>query len=628
MPYSDEPPPPSPAQSWAPPKNPLPPHRLARLANALGVSTPMPAIHTPTPILSASFNGSSPALDQYRRSPTPSTASTFGFSPATSKYLLHVIPPIHLPHDSFDSELTPPPSTASGYHTQFRRGTLVPVHATFQSQLGAIAKEYALPSTAGLILYLVSNSKKSPPSSEKAFGEEDELDEPGPRLSEDIWRHLWTRVVKTEMREMREEAVSLAPPLLGLSALANRSTPYLNNQQAHAFPLPLLTTNTGMQPLLTPSPTTPSSTSEPPARFHTKSAPPSSSSRSEAETPDTSQAASSRADSLDLPGLSSDAIIPILAKVEFDIDRRKAAWYEPWLRSRRLNHAKRKNSMTPSPIGEDDERRPPLPFRLGKKDRASLRDKRYLPLSESPQSMGSESEEVEDEQGTNKKRTNRKRKRRKTRARLTMLRTLRTPTTAARGRRRTTVRKTSRCRRMGAPSAPTRAPTSPACKAAPRVNAPHRRHRSSSLPARKAAPAPQAHRRWRFPTSHRPQTRTLSSSATPPDGVDRTRLAYLDGEPETDRDLLNVPRKSIYNPSKRRGDIYEDMDLGFDVESDEFDVDDPNDRRKSQIIMRAQLDEIEKNLAQFSPTHPPDGLGGHAELCEQLPDVVPAWVIV
>ncbi|KAJ6520316.1 hypothetical protein C8R45DRAFT_1066705 [Mycena sanguinolenta] len=593
MPYSDDPPPPSPAQSWAPPKNPLPPHRLARLANALGVSTPMPAIHTPTPMVSASYNGSSPALDQYRRSPTPSSASTFGFAPATSKYLLHVIPPIHLPHDSFDSELTPPPSTASGYHTQFRRGTLVPVHATFQSQLGAIAKEYALPSTAGLILYLVSNSKKTPPLSEKSFGEEDDLDEPGPRLSEDIWRHLWTRVVKTEIRE---EPVSLAPPLLGLSALANRSTPYLNlnNQQAHAFPLPLLTTNTGMQPLLTPSPTTPSSTSEPPARFHTKSAPPSSSSRSGAETPDTSQAASSRADSLDLPGLNSDAIIPILAKVEFDIDRRKAAWYEPWLRSRRLNHAKRKNSFTPSPIGEDDERPPPLPlpFRLGKKDRMSLRDKRYLPLSESPQSMGSESEEVEDEQEEEEE------EEQDTRA-------LDDAEDADESSEREDdddgvqdITLSIDGRGLGAdvgPGIPGML-SSPSRKRAPPptplVLAPL--PQSGSSPAN---PMP-----MQLPNVAPPSDEDTSSSATPPDGVDRTRLAYLDGEPDAERDLLSVPPKSVYNPSKRRGDIYEDMDLGFEVESsDDFDVDDPNDRRKSQLIMRAQLDEIEKNLAQFSP---------------------------
>ncbi|KAF7347430.1 hypothetical protein MVEN_01498900 [Mycena venus] len=667
--------PPPTAQSWAPPKNPLPPHRLARLANALGVSTPMPAIHTPSPMLSPSYNGSSPALDQYRRSPTPSTATSFGgFAPATSRYLLHVIPPIHLPHDadSFDSELTPPPSTASGYHTQFRRGTLVPVHSTLQSQLGAIAKEYALPSTAGLILYLVSqprsgssNSGRSPPPSEKSFG--DELEEPGPRLSEDIWRHLWTRVVKTELRD---------------EGIRTRT------------PLPLLSTNTGghatLQPPFTPSPTTPSSTSEPPiARFHTKSAPPSSSnSRSpsddvDAETPATSQAASERADSLDLPGLNSDALIPILAKVEFDIDRRKAGWYEPWLRSRRMNHAKRKNSMTPSPVEEGD-RRPPLPFRLGQKKegrrRASsllsaTRDRdgkrRYLPLSESPQSMeesdsesGSEHEEKgeveekdeveeegeveeEDEEGYEELEDGDEE-------------AGKDPLAEVFGEDADTWAD------MRASSSSLQRPSNPhvvqlALSAAelrdeeelddedegeadaddaeedvrevvslmnqrPQlgVEIPGMQHSAS----RKRAPPPTPLVLHPTPTSAAstlvgpdpppPMPRVVppapgsgsDAAGTPPDA----RLAYLEREherehdepekdDEQDKDMLNVPRKSIYNPSKRRGDVYDDMDLGFEVTEgdDDFDMDDPNDRRKSQIVMRAQLDEIEKTLAQFSP---------------------------
>jgi hypothetical protein len=36
--------------------------------------------------------------------------------------------------------------------------------------------------------------------------------------------------------------------------------------------------------------------------------------------------------------------IPVLAKMEFVIDQTKATWYEPWLRTRRLNHAKRAES--------------------------------------------------------------------------------------------------------------------------------------------------------------------------------------------------------------------------------------------------------------------------------------------
>lgn len=363
--------------TWRPPKSPLPPHRLAKLANALGVSTPIPAGH-PAPYArshsdSAAANPS-PVLDP-RRSPTPSTAASAlsfaSFQPSTSKFLLHVVPPTHLPHDSDDdvppsARRTPPPPNAAGYHTHFRRGTLVPVHPTLHAQLGAIAKEYALPSAAGLILYLVTQSPDIEPS-----------DEPGPRLSEDIWKHLWTRVLRAEQRDdvmvlspslspLTSRSATPATPMLqtprtpfGLG-MAARSTPFLPQENASNGPLrPLLSLSSSG-----PGSTSPGLTDIPPyspqaayassslsdiRSAHNKSAPPSSTSHSQSEadhpspepsTPDTSVVDDS-AQHLPLPGLNSPSLIPILAKVEFDIDRRKAAWYEPWVRSRRANFAKR-----------------------------------------------------------------------------------------------------------------------------------------------------------------------------------------------------------------------------------------------------------------------------------------------
>ncbi|KAJ7016829.1 hypothetical protein C8F04DRAFT_1201450, partial [Mycena alexandri] len=100
-----------------------------------------------------------------------------------------------------------------------------------------------------------------------------------------------------------------------------------------------------------------------------------------------------------------------------------------------------------------------------------------------------------------------------------------------------------------------------------------------------------------------PSTDDDFSSTPELDGEGRTRLPYLkdlEGE-ESDGEGggKGASRKSMYDPGKRRGDIFDDMDLGFAV--DDLDADDPNDRRKSQVIMHAQLNEIEKNLAQFSP---------------------------
>lgn len=400
----------TPSPTWGPPRAPLPPHRLAALANALGVSTPSPA-QRPSPSLmapSSSYPGTSTSAsfsDREWRSPTPSSTSTHPFSsyqPSTSKFLLHVTPPLHLPHESNsatdNSSLTPPPSTASGYHTQFRRGTLVPLHPTLQSQMVAIAKEYALPSTTGMLLYLVSSS--TPRSSPAPPADEDDY-EPGPRLSEDIWKHLWTRVLRAEREETlaanqspttnyglglglglknssyaSSDALSQPQPLRPLFSPSLRQTTSQQNGSASHWPI-------------TPSPSTPSTTSD--IRSNGKSVAPSFSSRSqsqqsEPDTPDTSSGSHAgehdidpRAEALHLPGLNSPSIIPILAKVEFDIDRRKAGWYEPWLRSRRMNQLKRTGSRKGTQEGDDKSGR--IQLKLA----GRITDGNYKPLSDSPE---------------------------------------------------------------------------------------------------------------------------------------------------------------------------------------------------------------------------------------------------
>lgn len=271
----------------------------------------------------------------------------------------------------------------------------MPMHSTLQSQLGAIAKEYALPSTTGLMLYLVSSgsshSRNSTSSGTAPTPPNDgESDEPGPRLSEDIWKHLWTRVLKVEREENQGfPSRSPTPNLFGLG-IGVGSTPQLQDGQGHPL-RPLISTSSVVTPQpqstsypFTPSPSTASSSFDLRSQ-HSKSAPPPSSTtlQSEPESPDTSSAYSFDAPggsniddrdtiSIDLPGLHSNSIIPILAKVEFDIDRRRAGWYEPWLRSRKMNHARRaesrasrKNSAADSSAsGEERERKAPLDLRL------------------------------------------------------------------------------------------------------------------------------------------------------------------------------------------------------------------------------------------------------------------------
>ncbi len=349
--------------AWPAPRAPLAPHRLAKLANALGVSTPVPATHAsqhtftlgPTSPTAPNTSSTASFQDPLRRSPTPGLGTAqFQATSSTSKYLLHVIPPSHLPHDIDDLDVIPPPPTASGYHTQFRRGVMVPVYSTLQSQLGAIAREYSLPSTVGMIVYLITSL--TPEQSE----------EPGPRISEDIWKHIWTRVLRAE----KDEFLSPGPKPFGLGfGMAGRSSPALlqdltGNQSLRALTSPRLTDPP--QPLLSPSPSTPSQSVY------------SSQSEIELEAPESASSVGPpiHSNSLPLPGLDSPALIPILAKVEFDIDRRKAGWYDPWLRSRKNNHAKRAESRlgarsasrlddeSEAEDGEAGVRKAPLDLRL------------------------------------------------------------------------------------------------------------------------------------------------------------------------------------------------------------------------------------------------------------------------
>lgn len=349
-----------------------------------------------------------------------------GHSPTTSKFLLHVIPPAHLPHDSDDPDgSTLPPLNAPGYHTQFRRGTLVPVHPSLQGQLMAIAKEYALPSSVGLVLYLVTSTPQSPGSQTPDY-----VDEPGPRLSEDIWKHLWTRVLRTEQRDdmlMTSRSPTPQTPHTPRTPLmlepAARSTPFLPQENLGSLRPFLASSGEPLQthapqpiyPITTTSPSTPSSISD--RRSNNKSAPPSSTSvsLSEPDTPDTSVEDSGlQPNFLDLPGLNSPSLIPILAKVEFDIDRRKAAWYEPWIRSRKVNHAKRTESRKGSRSQESDEPREHVPIELltGKKNKLDpfgllpsepfdaevkqeeplVQEEGYARLSESPDEVNSDSD--------------------------------------------------------------------------------------------------------------------------------------------------------------------------------------------------------------------------------------------
>ncbi|KAF9531862.1 hypothetical protein CPB83DRAFT_785578 [Crepidotus variabilis] len=604
--------------TWLPPKSPLPPHRLAKLANALGVSTPIPVSNgSPGMYITRSFSDSLSPTDSFGRSPTPSASpSSMGFSshsPATSKYLLHVIPPSYLPHDSGgsgESRRLPTPN-APGYHRQFRRGTLVPVHATLQAQLGAIAREYALPSTSGIILYLINSTPQSPLSVE-------DTDEPGPRLSEDIWRHLWTRVLRAERMDdtllSSRSPTPLTPHMPHLYNPSAQSTPSLPQERSPSPLRPLMASTSGPHPILThaphptyppipatTAPSTPSSVSD--LRSNSKSAPPSSVSQSEPDTPDTSVEDSGlRGDSLELPGLTSTSLIPILAKVEFDIDRRKAAWYEPWLRSRKANQAKRNTSRNGQREGDGDispqngrsapltlltvnksQRRKKDP--LGLSTEPDLEAEGYARLSESPLQYSDGESDYDDEDYEDMEDL-----------------TARVSSPAAGDIR---AEGSGQKRKKRNPNVVDLALTGEELSALPDVRDldRDRDEDAESSSTREEAEVMKMLEKMGNPTMVNGKktvpTLTVKTGAT--EGIDvaiqtpnSTDLAYMEPSRE-DQDDYARQRDS----EKRGGTVFDDLDLGLDPTEDY--LNDPLDHRRSQLMMRAQLDEIERTMAQLSP---------------------------
>jgi hypothetical protein len=88
--------------------------------------------------------------------------------------------------------------------------------------------------------------------------------------------------------------------------------------------------------------------------------------------------------------LDSPSIIPILTRVEFDIDRRKAGWYEPWLRSRRMNQLKR--SECGRGKSSSDEKAAPIQLKLA----GRIGARGVKPLFESPEHTDTELEDPYD----------------------------------------------------------------------------------------------------------------------------------------------------------------------------------------------------------------------------------------
>ncbi|CAE6413479.1 unnamed protein product [Rhizoctonia solani] len=417
------------------PRNPLDPHRLALISNALGVSIPIP----PRAVLEgrvsddrmrkASLDDATLALNHarasslasFRSGPAPmrsttslsvssrrpvlsasSSVSTFPVVATPSqptRFLLHVYPPPHMPSLHPFASRTPPP----GYHSQFRRGTLVALHASLPGQLSAIAKEYGLPSTSGMCVYLLSADYEPPEEEDEDVppqrGDERAL---GPRIGEEPWKMLWAALLKADRDEVmrsynpNEGGSITGSPAFGLTALGGEDSPPPNGE--HTLSHKSSVSSFSPRPLKTVAAMN--------SKEGFKSIPLSATSQSSG----TASTALSRNPSLatyqsrtssPTTTLSSSKVnimptLPIVGKIEFDIDMRRAPWYETFCNRAYQQMAQRRlPSRVQTPVGPlatpAPRSRSPSPVTLNLPPRARSAspggaDTLFAPRSASPSS--------------------------------------------------------------------------------------------------------------------------------------------------------------------------------------------------------------------------------------------------
>ncbi|KAL7420753.1 hypothetical protein Q5752_004705 [Cryptotrichosporon argae] len=313
------------AYAYAPPARPLNPHQLGRIAQSFGIVVP----HLPhTPALSPSASAS-PVLSGGAGACAASPVSSIGalgrarsatpYSPLfASHYLLTVVPPLVL--------LPPSPMPDTTARAQrWRRGRLLPLQPTLGAMLVTIAREFGLPATTGIAVYLVqAQAMDGGRRDSLSFEAHDDDDVAGagvgPLVSAATWAPLFASYI--------HGAPSLASTPSTTPHRAPRSATASTTQGAPPSPLSLasgrqgkasaghaksLSGGPGATPVKAPSQSSLSSVSS------LLPVTPSS------LTPATSASACALA--------PASPALPIVGTIEFDIDPDDAPWFDDWQRA-------------------------------------------------------------------------------------------------------------------------------------------------------------------------------------------------------------------------------------------------------------------------------------------------------
>lgn len=280
-------------KTYAPPSKPLSPQQLGRIAQSFGIVVPS------LPSSSPSSSSTAYPTPPRSRSITP-VSSLPRTSPRPSSQLITVIPPL---------SLLPPSTSDNAAETlqRWKRGRLIPLQPSLGAMLLAIAREYGLPSTQGIGIYLVAthSGASTSPSTDNH--------ELGPKVSSQTWGSLCSS--------------ALAPPRSSLSTPSGSPSHKFANRlpkdhpQFPPSPFSLLSHNqrqarpSDSRQLITSALRTPTKASSSSSLSSSSSSP---------QHPPLTPA------SLDIPPPAT--FNPIIGTIEFDVDPYEATWFPDWIK--------------------------------------------------------------------------------------------------------------------------------------------------------------------------------------------------------------------------------------------------------------------------------------------------------
>ena len=385
------------SKRYGPPRRPLTPNQLGRIAQSFGIVIPSLPIPSPTAL------SLSPLQPSTSRTRSPHTMTQAGKG---SGWLLTVIPPYsillplanagpisprnrtHRPVFEYDDGNAEDGGGGMGGNRmmtakerdrrrRWKRGRLLPLQPTMGSMLLCIAREYGLPSTQGINLYLVHqppSTHLSAPStshhshstsissaiSSSSFGEEAS----GPQISAQTWTTLFAGYVLQSAASSRASTPNHTP--VHPSGLLGRDVPF------PASPLSMTHQQKGSQK---PGQKAESSFGDSTSAQHAKelrdALSPSASSTSSLASGALSASTSSRLPPTPVSNSNSSShlasflnnpptpVNPIVGSIEFDVDE-SAGWYDDWRRRSRgrHGHARKVSSISDSGwTGESSNRR-------------------------------------------------------------------------------------------------------------------------------------------------------------------------------------------------------------------------------------------------------------------------------